>query len=77
MFNPTTPTGYDRTQLRKMVRERVKAESKHLAKMYGIPKAFVQHARHHGQQVVDIIQAHMKHRDCVKREKQMPKALTY
>lgn len=55
----------DRTQLRASVRERVKAESKYLAKLYGIPKAFVAHARRHGQQVVDIIQTYAKNRDAL------------
>lgn len=55
----------DRTQLRKAVRERVKAEAKQIAKQYGIHKAFVAHARRHGKQVVDIVQAYAKNKDAL------------
>jgi hypothetical protein len=50
----------NRQQHRKLVRERVSAENKKLAKMYGIPKSFIGHARQHGKVVVDIVQQHVK-----------------
>ncbi len=50
----------NRQQHRKLVRERVSAENKKLARMYGIPKSFVGHARQHGKVVVDIVQQHVK-----------------
>lgn len=55
----------DRTQLRAAMRERINAENKSLAAQYGIPKAFVAHARRHGKQVVDIIQTYAKNRDAL------------
>jgi len=55
----------DRTQLRAAMRERIKAENRQLAAQYGIPKMFVEHARRHGKQVVDIIQAYAKNRDAL------------
>lgn len=51
----------NRQQHRKLVRERVSAENKKLAKLYGIPKSFIGHARQHGVVVVDIVQQHVKH----------------
>jgi hypothetical protein len=53
----------DRQQHRKLVRERVNDENKKLAAQFAIPKAFIAHARRHGMQVVDIIQAQFKHKD--------------
>lgn len=58
-------TSVDRTQFRKLVRERINAESKKIAAQYGIPKAFVAHARRHGKQVVDIVQTYAKNRDAL------------
>lgn len=55
----------DRTQLRAAMRERINTENKSLAAQYGIPKAFVAHARRHGKQVVDIIQTYAKNRDAL------------
>lgn len=53
----------DRTQFRKAVRERVNAENKQIAARYGIPKAVIAHARRHGKQLVDIVQAYAKNKD--------------
>ena len=51
----------NRQQHRKLVRERVSAENKKLARLYGIPKSFIGHARQHGKVAVDIVQSHVKH----------------
>lgn len=53
----------DRQQHRRLVRERVNEENKKLAKKFGIPKAFITHARRHGLQVVDVIQSQFKYKD--------------
>lgn len=50
----------NRQQHRKLVRERVSAENKKLARLYGIPKSFIGHARQHGKVAVDIVQQHVK-----------------
>jgi hypothetical protein len=44
----------DRTQLRKSMRERSKKRMKAIQKLMGIPKCFIQHARHHGKTAHDI-----------------------
>lgn len=45
----------DRVTLRRMQRARVRADDKKLRVKYGIPKAFVQHARRHGSDVMGIV----------------------
>lgn len=51
-----------RQRIRAMARERMNEENKRLAKQYGIPKAFVAHARRHGNHVVDIIREYTKNK---------------
>jgi hypothetical protein len=55
----------NRTQLRKAARERVNAENKQIADKFGIPKAFIAYARHHGKQVVDIVQQYAKQKSAL------------
>lgn len=45
----------DRAEIRRMQRERVRANEKKLREKYGIPKAFAQHARRHGSDVMGIV----------------------
>ena len=55
----------NRTQFRAAVRERVNAENKQIAARFGIPKAFIAHARRHGKDVADIVQTYMKNKDAL------------
>ena len=67
MTKPFLPENNSRSELRKAQRERRRVRENKAAADYGIPKAFISHARRYGQSVYDIIQEGLRYNPEMRR----------